>query len=306
MNDEPHTEVEASEVMRSDHGPTVAFGDTSDPRVREAASRLLLAGVVTPLFVCGPGDPEPPTGIEGHRIAAGLDPLTELARIVSESSVAAGVAGSLSSSPSVIRAGIKGLPRRGLVTGCFVMKSEGAVTTFADCSVVPDPTDDQLADIAIAAADHHGACTGEEPRIGMLSFSTAGSANHPAVDKVRRATTMVRARRPDLVVEGEMQFDAAVDLEIGLRKFPDSIVAGRVNVMVFPTLDAGNIAYKVAERLGGARALGSFVLNLEKPWVDLSRGCTTDDVVDTVRLVAALHSNVGSLPVHHDKEHATP
>lgn len=292
-------------MTRPEHVPIIAFGDTSDPRVREAASVLEREGVVTPLFVRGAGDPAPPGRLDSHAVPTGGMPLDVLAALVARPCVAAGIAGSLSSSAAVIRAGIRGLPSRGLVSGSFLMDIGGERTTYADCSVVPDPTDEQLADIAIAAADHHRACTGDDPRVGMLSFSTAGSAHHPAVEKVRRATAILRARRPDLVVEGEIQFDVAVDPAVGARKLPGSLVAGRANVLVFPSLDAGNIAYKVAERVGGARALGSFVLNLSKPWVDLSRGCSTEDLVETVRVLAAL-SSTSAPATRHEKEPSRP
>jgi phosphotransacetylase len=113
----------------------------------------------------------------------------------------------------------------------------------------------------------------------MLSFSTQGSATHSGVDKVRDAVKIVRDRRPDLLVDGEFQFDVAVDAEVAARKCPGSPVAGKANVFVFPNLDAGNIGYKITERLGGARAIGSFVLGLRRPWVDVSRGCSVSDIV---------------------------
>nr|MCW2728685.1 pta [Aeromicrobium sp.] len=283
----------------------VAFGDTSDPRVREAVAAVAADGLIRPLFVLGAGDPAAPSGVESVAAEPGESALAGLARVVAHGAADAGVAGSLSSSAAVIRAGISGLRRRGLVCGSFLMDVGGVRTSYADCSVVPDPTDEQLAEIAMAAADHHRACTGDEPRVGMLSFSTAGSAHHPAVVKVRRATEILRSRRPDLAVEGEIQFDVAVDVAVGTRKLPGSLVAGRANVLVFPSLDAGNIAYKVAERVGGARALGSFVLNLSKPWVDLSRGCSTRDLAETVRVLAALNPTSPPAP-RQEKETARP
>src|SRR2546423_10040513 len=153
------------------------------------------------------------------------------------------------------------------------------VMTYADASVSPQPTAAQLAEIAIAAADCHRRVTGEEPRVAMLSFSSYGSAQHPDVDKVRQALALVREQAPDLCIDGEMQFDAAIDPEIGQRKAPGSPVAGYANVMVFPDLDAGNTGYKITERLGGFKAIGSFVLRLAKPWVDLSSGCSSQDVM---------------------------
>lgn len=264
----------------------IGIADAEDPRVLDAARVLRSDGHVEPVLVVRTGhylaDDMAPFGADG-----GEAPLETLAQMVRDGFVGAGVAGSLSASAHVIRAGIKGLPRRGLATGCFAIVVDGRTSTYADCSVVPVPDAVQLSMIAEVAADHHRTMFGEEPRLAMLSFSTAGSAQHPDIDKVREATRLLRERRPDLQVDGEMQFDVAVDMEVGQRKMPGSPVAGRANVLIFPTLEAGNIAYKVAERIGGARALGSFVLNLARPWVDLSRGCTTDDIVETVRLVAA-------------------
>lgn len=266
----------------------IAFGDAHDPRVVSAAATLAQQSGIVPVLV-GPLVGAPlPLGVEGVPVGDQVQPLAALAAYVLAGDADAGIAGSLSSSASVIRGGIRGLGAKGLVTGCFQVVHRGVGTTYADCSVVPDPSAEQLAQIAEAAADHHLLTTGELPRIAMLSFSTQGSAEHPAVYKVRRATELLQQKRPDLLAEGEMQFDVAVDAQVGQRKLPGSLVAGRANVLVFPTLDAGNIAYKVAERIGGARALGSFVLNLTKPWVDMSRGCSVEDLVDTTRLVVDL------------------
>ena len=278
--------------------PRVAFGDFDDDRVKEVVAQLLAEDVIDPVVVTDRTDLDVDFEIVQ---SSGEDQLTTLARVVARPDVDAGISGSISSSAAVIRAGIKGLAPSRLVTGCFIMRWDGAFTTFADCSVVPDPTDEQLAIIAGSAADLHWAATGIEPRVGMLSFSTNGSATHEAVAKVRRATDILRTDRPDLLVEGELQFDAAVDPAVGLRKFPGSSIAGRANVLIFPTLDAGNIAYKVAERIGGAHALGSFVLNLSKPWIDLSRGCSVEDLMDTARLVASLTTSTTLV-----KERLTP
>lgn len=268
----------------------IGLADAQDARVQEAAARLVAAGRVVPVLVGTAGDDAPP-GAERVTAPAGTTPVDHLARLVAEGIVAAGVGGSLTSSAQMVRAGIRRLRRGRLVSACFAIGGpEGRWTTYADCVVVPDPDAAQLAEIAVTAAEHHERTFAERARVAMLSFSTAGSAAHPRVRLVQEATRRVREERPDLLVEGEVQFDVAVDPRVAARKAPGSEVAGAANVLVFPSLEAANIAYKVAERVGGATALGSFVLGLDRPWVDLSRGCSTDDIVATVDLLARAES----------------
>lgn len=220
-------------------------------------------------------------------------PLGFAAALVRAGRMQGGVAGATTPTAAVLRAALKviGL-RQGatLVNGAFLMLlRDGRAATFADCAVVPDPDSRQLAEIAIASAATHALLTGEVARIAMLSFSTKGSADHPAVTKVREATEFVRTLTPGLCVDGELQFDAATVETIGQRKAPGSPVAGHANVYVFPNLDAANIGYKIAERLAGARAIGPLLQGLAYPMHDLSRGCSVDDIV-TVAAIAALQS----------------
>ena len=220
-----------------------------------------------------------------------LHPLFFGAMMVRTGAADGSVAGSLSTTGDVLRAAIQiiGMAEGiSIVSSFFLMVFPGYVYTFADCAVVPDPTPEQLADIAIASAENHHKLVGTEPRVAMLSFSTKGSAAHPLVEKVQKATAIVRQKRPALIVDGEMQFDAAIVASIGKKKAPGSPVAGEANVFIFPDLNAGNIGYKITQRLAGADAVGPVVQGLRKPAFDLSRGCSVEDVVNVVAINAVV------------------
>lgn len=213
------------------------------------------------------------------------------AMMVKENMVDGSVEGSASATADVMRAGIQciGMPEGiSIVSSFFLMLFPEKNYSFADCAVVPDPDEKQLADIAISTADNHRKLTGEEPFVAMLSFSTKGSAKHEAIDKILKATEIVRLKRPDINIDGEMQFDAAVIESIGKKKAPGSGVAGKANVLIFPDLNSGNIGYKIAQRWGKAEAVGPMVQGLKKPFFDLSRGCSVDDIVNTASIAALM------------------
>lgn len=179
-------------------------------------------------------------------------------------------------------------PGTSLLSSCFLMVlADGRELIYSDGGVVPEPSSSQLAQIAVAAAASCRALTAEEPRVALLSFSTLGSAEHPAVERVRRAVGRLERMDVDFAFDGELQADAALVPEVAARKAPRSDVAGRANVLVFPSLDAANIAYKLTERLAGARAIGPLLQGTASPIHDLSRGCSSADIVDVLTVTAA-------------------
>ncbi|MDN7610390.1 phosphate acetyltransferase [Burkholderia multivorans] len=220
-----------------------------------------------------------------------LDPLCHANLMVRLGDADGSVAGAVHATADVVRAAIQLIgvdPAFRLVSSFFLMMLCEPFHTikggliFSDCALVVDPDAVQLAEIAMAAADSAQALLGETPRVAMLSFSTSGSAHHAAVDKVTAATERVRAQRPTLAIDGDVQLDAAIVAEIAERKIVHSQVGGHANVLVFPSLEAGNIGYKLAERIGRAKAVGPLLQGLRRPANDLSRGCSADDVYHVI------------------------
>lgn len=204
----------------------------------------------------------------------------------------AAVAGSVASTADVIRAALRtvGVAEGStVVSSSFLMEMPGGnVLTYADCAVVPYPNPKQLASIALDAGKTHFQITGTDPVIAFLSFSTKGSASHRAVELVQNALSIAMKKNSEWVMDGELQFDTAFVPDIASRKAPGSPVGGKANVFVFPNLDAGNIGYKITERLAGALATGPILQGLSKPFMDLSRGCSVDDIVNTACVGALL------------------
>ena len=205
------------------------------------------------------------------------------------------VSGAIHTTGDLLRPGlqiIKTTPGVSVVSSFFIMMvpdspyGENGMLLFADCAVNPNPTYEQLAAIAIATADTAKNLCKIEPRVAMLSFSTMGSADHELVEKVRKATELAKELRPDLMIDGEMQLDAAIVGKVAAQKAPNSKVAGRANVLVFPDLQSGNIGYKLVQRFAGAEAIGPMCQGFAKPINDLSRGCSSEDIVNVVALTA--------------------
>ncbi len=304
---------------------TIVLAEGEDPRVIQAAAAAQKQGLCSPVLVGDPdtvtriareaGLPldvpvvEPARDPEFAELLAHLEKrsknrswsrqqLVDRARDrlyyaclrVATGRAAGAVMGAVATTAETMKAALRCVgPRQGLATvsSCFLMVlPDGRGLVYSDCGVVPDPSVRQLADIAQAAADSCRQLLRQEPRVALLSFSTLGSASHPRTEKVRETLQELRRRQVDFVVDGELQADAALEMEVARRKAPASPVAGRANVLIFPDLDSGNIAYKLTERLAGARAIGPLLQGLSGAVHDLSRGCSTEDIVNTMAVAA--------------------
>ncbi|MFC2115734.1 phosphate acetyltransferase [Bacteroidota bacterium] len=223
------------------------------------------------------------------------DPLYLATLMIKNGDADGEVAGAMNATGDVLRPAfqyVKTKPGISVVSGAFIMIlkdkefGENGLLVFADCAVHPDPTDKELAEIAVATANTTRAIAGFEPRIAMLSFSTMGSAKHDMVDKVVNATKIAREMAPGIQIDGELQADAAIIESIGKKKAPGSDIAGKANVLIFPTLEVGNIAYKLVQRLAHAEAIGPILQGMAAPINDLSRGCSVSDIVNLVAITA--------------------
>jgi phosphate acetyltransferase len=233
------------------------------------------------------------TQAEAKKLLTASDHLFFAGMMVRERDIDGCVAGATSTTGNVLRAGIQTIgtaPGFKTVSSFFVMITknpnfgDNGILFFADCGVNPNPDAQALGEIAVATARNYKALIGVDARVAMLSFSTKGSASHPDVDKVLKAMSIAKELDPSILIDGELQADAALIPSIGEKKAPGSPVAGKANVLIFPDLDSGNIAYKLTERIGGAEAYGPLIQGMARPVNDLSRGCSVEDIVNVAAI----------------------
>ncbi len=290
----------------------VVLPEGSDPRVQAAADRLRREGIAEPILLgSGPLDPardprlgriaellrmrRPERVRDGvHALDLAADPLRFGAGLVAIGEADACVAGAAHATADVLRAALwaiglgPGIPL--LSSAFYLLLGDDRVLTFTDCAVVPEPNADELAHIALAAVADRRRLVGDAPRVAFLSYSTHGSADGRSVNLVREAVARFHELAPGVPADGDLQADAALVPEVAAAKARGSVIAGRANVLVFPNLDAGNIGYKLVQRLAGAVALGPMLQGLARPMADLSRGATSDDIVEVAAL-AVLQSD---------------
>lgn len=221
-------------------------------------------------------------------------PLIFAALLIKNHYAQAGIGGARFATSELLHAGLRIIGKAAgveTISSSFLMLGNERVLSFADCAIVVEPSPEQLTDIALSTVQTHRLLSNEEPRVAFLSFSTKGSAQHPQVSRVQEAVKIFKSKAADIVCDGELQLDAALVPAIAKRKSPRSPLQGNANILIFPNLASGNIAYKLAERLGGMQAIGPLVQGLAAPFMDLSRGCTYQDIILLSCITSLLLSN---------------